>query len=145
MNRLFLMTVVFGLFGCSHSTQELDPSLRHMLKSEKLYITMKKLDSIVYERQLSELDRDRARGRHVLDLATTLRSLSSELEAISQIDEQKDKIELYKSYAKLINTEAQALESITQNYTFEYLPQRVESIKNICNSCHAHFNVEHRK
>lgn len=137
-----MLLLLFG--GCAQTQKELAPSVRHMIKSEKLKITMKKIDNVIYERHMSELDRDRIRGRYVLSLAENLRNLSEELILIEASDTKANETDAYRTYARLIDAEADALESLASKKRFEYLPARVEKVKNICNSCHTHFRVEHR-
>lgn len=145
MKKTLVILFSLILFGCSAPQKSLDPSVRHMVKSDKLRVIMSRIDNVIYERQQSELDRDRMRGRYVRSLAQTLRDLSHELELIESLDDANNESRLYKSYGELMYQEARDLEYLAQQQAYENLPQSVENIKNICNSCHAQFGVEQRK
>jgi len=145
MKKIVFILSLLTLFGCTQPQKTVNPSLRHMVKSDKLQLVMSKIDNVIYERQLSELDRDRRRGRHVSSLAETLRDLSRELELIESLDSSSDDSEIYKRYADLIHDEADVLDSLAQQQAYENLPDALENIKNICNSCHIHYGVEPRR
>lgn len=137
------LLIIFS--GCSHSQKELDPSVRHILKSDKFQIIMQKLDSVIYERRLSELDRDRRRGRYVNSLSQTLREFSDELALIESSDTSSDDAILYKEYSKRIIVQADKLEILAKKQTFKHLEKNIKDIENICNSCHVHYGIEHKK
>ena len=135
-----VMVLFLVLGGCSvKETEQKKDSVRHMIKSEKLHLLMRELDMVVYERQKSELDRDRLRKRYVLNLAQTIKELSSELEKIKT----QDDAEVYKKHAKLLEQSSNSLRLTAERYEFEMLDQNLQELKNICNSCHKHFRVEH--
>jgi hypothetical protein len=77
---LLFAVVVFIFLGCAAKEQSSKPAVKHMIQSEKLRILMRELDLVVYERQKSELERDKMRKRYVLTLADTLKKLSAVVE-----------------------------------------------------------------
>ncbi|TKI70320.1 hypothetical protein FCU45_03285 [Sulfurimonas crateris] len=134
---------LFLFSGCSLKEQSSKPALKHMIQSEKLRILMRELDLVVYERQKSELERDKMRKRYVFTLADTLKKLSAEIENMPKGDLGSDltpgDFDDYKRYAKNLNQDANELYLLAQNYEFELLTKKMEDIKTSCNSCHKQF------
>ncbi len=131
------------LSGCSVKEQSAKPAIKHMIQSQKLRNLMRELDLVVYERQKSELERDKMRKRYVLTLADTLKKLSAEVENMPKgdlgSDLTSDDFDEYKRYAKRLNHDANELYALAQNYEFELLNRKMEDIKISCNSCHKQF------
>jgi|GEM_PF-5658045 len=142
---VLILMILLAFTACVHPKKELDPAINHMKKSEKLTMMMHQLDNVVYEREMSELDRDQRRGLYVKSMAVTLKNLSDELKLIEPKDASKSEKNFYKEYAQLLDVEVEALDLLAKDNTFEYLPGRLNSINNICNSCHTQFNVAPRK
>jgi cytochrome c556 len=142
---LLILVMLLGFSACVRPSKELNPPSIHMIKSKKLKILMQQLDNVIYERQMSELDRDHRRRRYVKSMAISLKKLSDELKLIEPIDANVSERNYYKEYAQLLDVEVDALDSLAKENTFEYLPNRLNSINNICNSCHTQFNVAPRK
>lgn len=134
---------LFLFSGCALKEQSDKPALKHMIQSEKLRLLMRELDLVVYERQKSELERDKMRKRYVLTLADTLKKLSAEVENMPKGDLGSDltpsDFDDYKRYAKSLNQDANELYALAQNYEFELLTRKMEDIKISCNSCHKQF------
>lgn len=134
---------LFIFSGCSLKEQSDKPAVKHMIQSEKLRILMRELDLVVYERQKSELERDKMRKRYVFTLADTLKKLSAEIENMPKGDLGNDltpsDFDEYKRYAKSLNQDANELSILAQNYEFELLSKKMEDIKISCNSCHKQF------
>lgn len=140
--RVFLaLFLLFGLFGCSFKDTSKSTPVRHMIKSEKLHILMRELDMVIYERQKSEIDRDAMRKRYLLTLSETLKNLSGELDKLVDEKSQEDQA-VYKKHALLLKANANDLEDLAKKYQFELLTQRLEEVKQSCNSCHQHFGVK---
>lgn len=131
------------LSGCALKEQSAKPAIKHMIQSQKLRNLMRELDLVVYERQKSELERDKMRKRYVLTLADTLKKLSAEVENMPKgdlgSDLTSDDFDEYKRYAKRLNHDANELYALAQNYEFELLTRKMEDIKISCNSCHKQF------
>ncbi len=131
------------LSGCSVKEQSVKPAIKHMIQSQKLRNLMRELDLVVYERQKSELERDKMRKRYVLTLADTLKKLSAEVENMPKgdlgSDLTSDDFDEYKRYAKRLNHDANELYLLAKKYEFELLNRKMEDIKISCNSCHKQF------
>jgi cytochrome c556 len=143
---LLFAVVVFIFLGCAAKEQSNKPAVKHMIQSEKLRILMRELDLVVYERQKSELERDKMRKRYVLTLADTLKKLSAEVENMPMGELgsglTSDDFYEYKGYAKSLNQDANELYILAQNYEFELLSKKMEDIKVSCNSCHKQFRKD---
>lgn len=144
--HLLLIVLFFLLNGCAGKEHESSTALKHMIQSEKLRLLMRELDMVVYERQKSELDRDRMRKRYMLSMGETLKNLSAEVKNISERDlgaklTQDDIVE-YKKYANNLSINADEIYEIAQKYEFEKLNQKLEDIKVSCNACHKKFREE---
>lgn len=142
MKMFFAFFLLLGLFGCSSKDTAKSTPVRHMIKSEKLHLLMRELDMVIYERQKSEIDRDAMRKRYLLTLADTLKNLSGELNKLVDEKSSKDQA-VYQKHALLIEKNANDLEDLAQRYQFELLSQRLDEVKQSCNSCHQHFGVKH--
>jgi cytochrome c556 len=141
MKIFVALFLLFGLFGCSSKDTTKSTPVRHMIKSDKLHILMRELDMVIYERQKSEIDRDAMRKRYLLTLADTLKNLSGELDKL--IDEKnKEDQKVYQKHALLLKANANDLEELAHSYRFELLSQRLDEVKQSCNSCHKHFGVK---
>jgi len=141
-----LMTLLFLLSGCVNKEHDNSRAVEHMIQSQKLRLLMRELDMVVYERQKSELDRDKMRKRYMLSLGETLKKLSADVESMPESDlglklRQEDVLE-YKKYAKRLTQKADEIYNLAQKYEFEELNQKLEDVKVSCNACHKQFRKE---
>ncbi|WP_295084946.1 hypothetical protein [Sulfurimonas sp.] len=144
--HLMLIILIFVSSGCVSKEHDNKKALKHMIQSEKLRLLMRELDMVVYERQKSELDRDKMRKRYMLSLGDTLKHLSAEIENMSESDlglklTQED-IQEYKRYAKNLSLDADEIYDLAHKYEFELLNKKLEDVKVSCNACHKQFRKE---
>ncbi len=117
----------------------------HMIESRELRELMHELNMVVYYRLKSELERDNIRRRYALTLAQTIKNLALK---IKNIDYKKftnklskEDLSIFKAYSQVLYSSSNKIEIIAKRYEFEKLPHELDSLQNICTSCHSKFGI----
>lgn len=141
---LFLFAVVFLFSACVHKA---NPSFyatkQHMLESEKLKVLIHELNTVVYNRVKSELEKDELRRRYALRYATTIKQVAKNVETLSLNQKgemlSEDDKKLYASFAKRLYKNGEEIQRVVSKYKLEELNTQLIKAEATCNACHSKF------
>ena len=144
-NFLFFLFFILIFSSCSQKSTPVADDTCHMTEYAELNTLMHELDMVIYDRFKSELERDNIRRRYALTLADTIKELSLKIKDIDckKFDHKlsKEEIATYHKYSEELYENSIKIDTIAQRYEFEKLPQELDNLKQICNSCHNVFKV----
>ena len=140
--------MMVGSSGCAPQPEQLlcgDPAAGR-IHGTPLREVMHKLYYAVYEDQhLSELERDDLRQRYALDLAESVAALVKEVgEAPSTmpgVELDAPDAAAYAAYARELGARGEAIRAVAEAYETEKIGPAVEGMIDLCNRCHAHFEI----
>ena len=150
--RFFLPLAAFIFMGCggSHESRDL-PALSsgdgkaslHRVKSTELKAAMRDMNSLVFERFYSEIDRDNMRVRYSKEIAEMARSMAKDIRTIRQIGgalELKDEErQIFLSLAEELDRQSEDLLKVASSHKTEAIQPALDRLVNICNRCHEKF------
>ncbi len=140
--------MVVGIAGCAPQPEQVlwaDPAAGR-IHGTPLREVMYELHHAVYEDQhLSELERDDLRQRYALDLAETVAVLVKEVETAPStmpgVRLDAADAAAYAAYARELAARGEAIRAVAEAYETEKIASAVDGMIDLCNRCHAHFEV----
>ncbi|MEA2099902.1 MAG: hypothetical protein U9P72_07220 [Campylobacterota bacterium] len=143
VNKFLFFNIVFLvlLSGCSSKIDSIDETLKHDKDTQELSSIMHELNLLVYDNVKSELELDNVRRRYALTLAQRIKELTTKAEGISveklgKKISQKN-IKQFTQYMKELRKNGEEIYEIAQKYELEKLDNKIENLKQTCNSCHS--------
>lgn len=149
MKRSISITFSLLLLACGSGRQG-SPTLHdtgipalHAIQSERLQSLMSRLNDLMFERMLTEVELDRERRLRMQEMAEvagtmleTVKEIPNALPSLALND--KDELTFLDLSARLREQVAMLKQEAEQNYV-DGIPKRIEQIVAICNECHRSF------
>lgn len=117
----------------------------HIEASKHIKRVMQDINSVLYERHKSELERDEERQRYAYKLSDTLMTISQEIKKYPQESDQEhfntpEKKGYFVNLADRLRVHGDNIRSIASAYNMKALNEEIQNMTKTCNSCHAEFN-----
>lgn len=114
---VFASVLILFYSGCAQKQNEApDKMQKHIVQSDKLRILMRDLDTLIYDKYKSELERDESRRRYAFKISSRIKDVSSLLKNMEE-----SKIESFSEYTKELQKKGEYIENIAQKYELENL------------------------
>lgn len=144
---LLLFTILVSFVACvPKAYPSFDDTKQHMLESQKLHILIHELNTVVYNRVKSELEKDELRRRYALRYAKTIKQVAENVENLTYNQKgervSEDDKKLYKSFAKRLYKNGEAIQKVVSDYKLEDLNSELIKTEATCNACHSKFRGE---
>ena len=137
-NFLILASLLF-MSSCSQPEVKKNSIAKHIDENSQLYVMMHSLNSSIYEKNRSELEIDDFKRRYALNIVTNIKNSSSLLNQFGEKNLKDDNLTNFLSLSQQLQQHASKIELIANNYEMEKLDNEIESLKNVCTSCHTQF------
>lgn len=115
----------------------------HRLKSEELKAAMHDLNTLVFERLYSEIDRDEMRIRYSKEIATMAESMARDIKTIKRtgrlLEMSDDERKIFLSLAEELEKEGQILNRVAESHQTEAIQPAMDRLVSVCNRCHKNF------
>ena len=148
MAVLILMTASLSA-ACSHQREsgprgvirEGGKASVHEVSNDKIRLIMHKLDTVVFERFYSELERDHYRLRYAGQIVDVVNELNNELEHDPSLklglnDEQRQD---FLSLAQQLKQQTNELNQLVSKHQNGEIKTKLKQITKVCSSCHQKF------
>lgn len=144
-----LLVAVAQLAGCASRVDEINQlddmgaADIHRVKSEQLQLIMRRMNSIIYERETTALDIDEERMRRAGDIAELLSKMSQEIADFAKTQTgtrlDKDEIEIFNQYVSELGGHGKAINEIAASERAKEFMPAMNKVVQTCNACHDRF------
>lgn len=115
----------------------------HGIYSEKLKTIMLRMNQLVYEREMTALQVQEVRERHLKDLINTVSELVKAAEvltdAVPGIELKKEDQVIFRAMANQLYGEAQEIGNMVEEKDYSSLDPAYRRLNETCNACHSLF------
>jgi len=146
--RVYLtaLAAALALTGCTTPGSAPKEVMRHAVDTEKMKAVMLDMNNIVFEKHVSELERDQMRLRSAKEIATLVEQIADGLKAgketatLPPADRER-----VNGISGELRNHASNLREIAQKLEAEKIPPALNRMLDTCDSCHAVYrNGKHR-
>lgn len=150
INLILVVATAALILGCTKEpevvTQDTATVQQHVYVSNNMKRVMHDMNSVLYERHKSELERDEEKQRYALKLSDKLITISKEIKKYPQNSKQErfnnvQKKEYFMMLADQLKLHGENIRSIASSYNMKALNEEIQSMTQTCNSCHTEFNT----
>lgn len=136
-------TAFFLLQGCGDAPNPEQETMRHAVDSTKMKLVLADMQNIVFEREMSELERDNYRLRYAREIATLVDQIADGLEASPEIARlpQADR-ERIGQLGQRLQDHGNNLDAIVADYAVERLRPELSLLMETCHACHVKYRKE---
>jgi len=140
---LFFTTALLLLQGCGAPSTPEEETVRHAVDTAKMKRVLADMQNIVFEKQISELERDNYRLRYAGEIATLVEQIADGLETNPEIARlpEADKKRVHELGVRL-RGHGKNLEAIVADYAVERLRPELSLMMESCNACHLQYRKE---
>ena len=144
IKSLLLFSILLSFAAC---VPKVNPSFsatkQHMLESKKLHVLIHEMNTVVYNRVKSELEKDELKRRYALQYAGTIKKVAVNLENLTYNQKgekiSEDDKKLYGSFAKRLYKNGEDIQKVASKYRLEELNAQLIKAQMTCNACHSKF------
>lgn len=141
---LLLLAVLFSLTACvSKAHPSFSTTKQHMLESDKLHVLIHEINTVVYNRVKSELEKDELRRRYALQYAETIKKVAINVKNLTYNQKgekvSEDDKKLYSSFANRLYKNGEDIQKVVTEYKLEKLNSNLIKAEATCKACHSKF------
>lgn len=133
--------------GAAHSESDMSDQFEelkfHAIYSENLRDIMHRMNQLVYEKELNELEKKEIRVQHLQSLLDTVNELvvasESLTEALPGFDLNKDEQDIFQAMAKQLQIEANNIRKIAEKTDHTNMELAYKRLNDTCAACHELF------
>ena len=139
-----LLTLLLSLTACVSKPQPTFSTIKqHMIESDKLNVLIHELNTVVYNRAKSELEKDELRRRYALKYAKTIKQIAQNIQNLGYNQKgqkiSEDEKKSYASFAKRLYKNGEDIQKVASEYKLEKLTTELIKAERTCNACHSKF------
>lgn len=142
-SNLVKTLLVLLIFIISAAWAEQQQPALHGIYSEKLKTIMLRMNQLVYEREMTALQVQEARERHLKELINTVSELVKAAEvltdAVPGIELKKEDQVIFRAMANQLYSEAQNIGNMVEEKDYSSLDPAYQRLNETCNACHSLF------